>query len=30
MLEKLRKHLVHDEAGLNPGWEGLRKLMNEN
>ena len=30
MLGKLREHLVDDEAGENPGWEELRKLMNDN
>ena len=30
MLEKLREHLIDEEAGENPGWEELRKLMNDN
>ncbi|MBN2666127.1 MAG: DUF177 domain-containing protein [Bacteroidales bacterium] len=30
MLGKLREHLVDDEAGENPGWEELKKLMTDN
>ena len=30
MLDRLREHLIDDKAGENPGWEELRKLMNDN
>lgn len=30
MLQKLKEHLVEDEVEKDPGWEELKKLMNNN
>jgi uncharacterized metal-binding protein YceD (DUF177 family) len=30
MLRKLKEHLVEDEAGNDPRWDELKKLMNDN
>jgi hypothetical protein len=30
MLQKLKEHLVEEEAGNDPRWDELKKLMNDN
>jgi hypothetical protein len=30
MLQKLKEHLVEEEGGIDPRWNELKKLMNNN